>query len=120
MIEYEFSFVSLSSSRRDEDLNSEFDKFESIEEMAPCYRNIASKPLELLEHPKVYMPIWRRKSETSYRMIYGEILRIIYNGQSAAKYKLERKSPMVNFNLPIEPHDYIVIGRQENWTYITK
>ena len=30
MIEYEFSFVSLSSSRRDEDLNSEFDKFESF------------------------------------------------------------------------------------------
>lgn len=29
-IEYEFSFVSLSSSRRDEDLNSEFDKFESF------------------------------------------------------------------------------------------
>ena len=30
MIEYEYSFVSLSSSRRDEDLNSEFDKFESF------------------------------------------------------------------------------------------
>ena len=30
MIEYEFSFISLSSSRRDEDLNSEFDKFESF------------------------------------------------------------------------------------------
>lgn len=75
-IEYEYSFVSLSSSRRDEDLNSEFDKFESIEEMAPCYRNIASKPLELLEHPKVYMPLWRRKSETKYRMTYGEILRV--------------------------------------------
>lgn len=29
-IEYEYSFVSLSSSRRDEDLNSEFDKFESF------------------------------------------------------------------------------------------
>lgn len=29
-IEYEFSFVSLSSSRRDEDMNSEFDKFESF------------------------------------------------------------------------------------------
>lgn len=29
-IEYEFSFISLSSSRRDEDLNSEFDKFESF------------------------------------------------------------------------------------------
>ena len=28
-IEYEYSFISLSSSRRDEDLNSEFDKFES-------------------------------------------------------------------------------------------
>ena len=41
MIEYEYNFVSLSSSRRDEDLNSEFDKFESIEGMAPCYRNIA-------------------------------------------------------------------------------
>lgn len=26
---------------------------------------------------------------------------------------------MVNFNLPIEPKDYIVIGREENWTYIT-
>ena len=25
--------------------------------MAPCYRNIARKPLELLENPKVYMPI---------------------------------------------------------------
>lgn len=75
-IEYEYSFVSLSSSRRDEDLNSEFDKFESIEGMAPCYRNIASKPLELLEHPKVYMPIWRRKSETSYRMTHGEILKV--------------------------------------------
>ena len=75
-IEYEFSFVSLSSSRRDEDLNSEFDKFESIEEMAPCYRNIASKPLELLGNPNAHLPIWRRKSETSYRMVYGEILRI--------------------------------------------
>lgn len=30
MIEYEYSFVSLSSSKRDEDLNSEFDKFESF------------------------------------------------------------------------------------------
>ena len=30
VIEYEYSFVSLSSSRRDEDLNSEFDKFESF------------------------------------------------------------------------------------------
>ena len=29
-IEYEYSFVSLSSSKRDEDLNSEFDKFESF------------------------------------------------------------------------------------------
>ena len=29
-IEYELNFVSLSSSRRDEDLNSEFDKFESF------------------------------------------------------------------------------------------
>ena len=29
-IEYEYSFISLSSSRRDEDLNSEFDKFESF------------------------------------------------------------------------------------------
>ena len=40
-IEYEYSFISLSSSRRDEDLNSEFDKFESVVRMAPCYRNIA-------------------------------------------------------------------------------
>ncbi len=30
MIEFEFSFVSLSSSKRDEDNNSEFDKFESF------------------------------------------------------------------------------------------
>lgn len=67
MIEYEYSFVSLSSSRRDEDLNSEFDKFESIK-MAPCYRNIASKPFELLGSFNAYMPIWRRKSETSCRM----------------------------------------------------
>lgn len=29
-IEYEYSFISLSSSKRDEDLNSEFDKFESF------------------------------------------------------------------------------------------
>lgn len=29
-IEYEYSFISLSSSRRDEDMNSEFDKFESF------------------------------------------------------------------------------------------
>ena len=77
VIEYEYSFVSLSSSRRDEDLNSEFDKFEL--EMAPCYRNIASKPLELLGRSNIYMPIWRRKSETSYRLIYGEILRIDNN-----------------------------------------
>ena len=33
-IEYEFSFVSLSSSRRDEDLNSEMDKYESFLEKA--------------------------------------------------------------------------------------
>ena len=29
-IEYEFSFINLSSSKRDEDMNSEFDKFESF------------------------------------------------------------------------------------------
>ena len=31
MIEYEYAFVNLSSSRRDEDLNSEFDKYESYQ-----------------------------------------------------------------------------------------
>lgn len=46
-IEYEYSFISLSSSRRDEDLNSEYDRFESNK--APYYRNIVMKPLELLE-----------------------------------------------------------------------
>ena len=62
---------------------SEFDKFEL--EMAPCYRNIASKPFELLGSFKAYMPIWRRKSETTCRMIYEETLRIIINKLSAAK-----------------------------------
>ena len=74
-IEYEFSFVSLSSSRRDEDLNSEFDKFESREK-ASCYRNIASKPLELLGNPNAHLPIRRRKSETSNGMTYEETLRV--------------------------------------------
>ena len=53
---------------------SEFDKFEL--EMAPCYRNIASKPFELLESFNAHKPIWRRKSETSYGMIYEETLRV--------------------------------------------
>ena len=55
--------------------------------MAPCYRNIASKPLELLEHPNAYMPIWRRKSETSRRMDHVERLKSVNNGQSAAERK---------------------------------
>ena len=29
------------------------------------------------------------------------------------------KSPMIDFDLPIEPQDYIVIFKKENWTYIT-
>lgn len=85
LIEYEFSFVSLSSSRRDEDLNSEFDKFES--RTAPYYRNIVSKPFELLGNLKAFLPyIRRRKSETRRKMVYGEILNTIYNRQSAAKH----------------------------------
>ena len=53
-IEYEYSFVSLSSSKRDEDLNSEFDKFESFlskadesllvqNQLVPYSSNIISK-----------------------------------------------------------------------------
>lgn len=47
-IEYEYSFVSLSSSRRDEDLNSEFDKFELVKWLLIVEIQY-SKPLELLE-----------------------------------------------------------------------
>ena len=48
--------------------------------LPPLFEKIESKLRELLETPKAHKPIWRRKSETSYEIIYGEILRIINNG----------------------------------------
>ena len=58
-IEYEYSFISLSSSRRDEDLNSEFDKFESFLEKVDesliiqnqCAANDAMKTIEMMYGP---------------------------------------------------------------------
>ena len=62
MIKYEFNYTILSSSHRDEDLNSDFDKFESY----------------LIRQDKKYCPICKELHMITH-LIAGNLIVLFYN-----------------------------------------